>query len=137
MMTASSCAKSSIAPCTMPAASGSPSLSSEFELLLADIFGGLVAEGIAARLAQGLAPIVHNGAEGALAGAIANEAFVVLQLDIVAVDIDGGEPCGAVGRDGRQGRGLIGHGTLSRDKSMTTTKAAQSFMVPVPAPAKA
>src|SRR4029079_3920837 len=68
-----------------------------------------------------------------LAGAIANEAFVVLQFDIVAVHVDGGEPRCAVRRNGRQGRRLIGHGTLSRDKFMTTAKRAESFMTPAPA----
>ena len=128
MMSASSWAKSSIAPCTMPAASGSPSASSPSSFFLLMSLGGLVAEGIAAGLAQRFAPIVHNGAERALAGAVADEAFVVLQLDIVAVDIDGGQPGRAVRRDGRQGRALIGHGTLSRDKSRTTAKRPKSFI---------
>ena len=117
MTSASSWEKSSIAPCTMPAASGSPLASSVVELLLANFLARLVAERIVAGLAQRLAPVLDDVAEGALAGAVADEAFVVLQLDVVAVDLDGGQrdaPC--VG-NGRQGRASVSHGTFPVSKS--------------------
>src|SRR6185437_9862203 len=58
------------------------------EHLLADVLGRLVAERIPARLEQGLAPLVENVPEGGLAGAVAEKAFLVLELDIEAVDVD-------------------------------------------------
>ena len=89
MTSASSWEKSSIAPCTMPAASASPLASRSSSVLLGDLVARLVAERIVAGLAQRLAPVLDDVAERALAGAVADEAFVVLQLDVVAVDLDG------------------------------------------------
>ena len=66
------------------------------ELLLADVLARLVAERVVAGLAQRLAPVLDDGAEGAFAGAVAQKTFVILQLDIVAVDIDGGQAGGAM-----------------------------------------
>ena len=58
------------------------------ERLLGDLVARLVAERIVAGLAQRLAPVLDDVAERALAGAVADEALVVLQLEIVAVDLD-------------------------------------------------
>ncbi len=69
------------------------------ELFLGDLVARLVAERVVAGLAQRLAPVLDDVAERALAGAVADEAFVVLQLDVVAVDLDRGQaraPCAAM-----------------------------------------
>ena len=79
------------------------------ELLPADVLARLVAERVVAGLAQGLAPVLDDLAEGAFVGAVADEALVVLQLDIVAVDLDGGEAACAMRGDRRQSRALIRH----------------------------
>src|SRR6185312_2255745 len=60
------------------------------EGLLADLLRGHVAERILARFAQGLAPAVEDLAESTLGGTVAQEALLVLQFDIEAVDIDRG-----------------------------------------------
>src|SRR6185503_9632009 len=51
------------------------------EHFLADVFRGLLAEGILARLAQRLAPLVENVPERGLAGAVAEKPFLVLELE--------------------------------------------------------
>jgi hypothetical protein len=79
------------------------------ELFPADVLARLVAERVVTGFAQRLAPALEDGGEGAFVGAIAKQALLILQLDVVAVDIDRGEAVGAMGGDGRQGRGLIGH----------------------------
>ncbi len=79
------------------------------EFLPADVLAGLVAERIAAGLAQRFAPALENGTERALVGAVAEQAFVVLQFDVVAVHLDLGEGGGAVRRNARRSRALIGH----------------------------
>jgi hypothetical protein len=56
----------------------------------------LAAEGVLARLAQRLAPALEDLAERPLVGAVAEESLVVLQLDVVAFNFDGGQPGGAV-----------------------------------------
>ncbi len=61
--------------------------------------GGLLAQGIIAVLLQRLAQRVQDLAEGALAGAVAEKAIIVLQLDIEAVDLDRGKTGGAVPGD--------------------------------------
>ena len=78
------------------------------EHLLADVLGWLLAERVFSRLAQRLSPLVEDVPEGALAGAVPDKSFVVLQLDIEAVDLDRGQPGGAVGGDagGRDRFGL-------------------------------
>src|SRR5262249_47962729 len=81
------------------------------EVLLADLVPGLVAEGVLARLAQRFAPFFENVAERSLAGAIAEEAVLVLQFGIIAVDLDRRQAGGAVGRDGSL-RCLFGHKRL-------------------------
>src|SRR5262249_7931150 len=62
------------------------------EHLLADLVGRLVAKGVLAGLAQRLAPAVEDLAEGALAGAVAEKAVLVLQFEIEAVDVDRRQP---------------------------------------------
>ena len=125
MTSASSCAKSSIAPCTTPAASGSPSASSSssFFLLMSSL--GVVAERVVAGLAQRLAPVLDDVAERALAGAVAEEAFVVLDLDVVAVDLDRRQARGAVRGDGRQSL-LFGH-WVSSLRTSDNAQTGESF----------
>ena len=73
------------------------------ELLLADVSSlGLLAERIVAVLAQRLAPVLEDVAERALAGAVAEEALVVLDFQIVAVDLDRRQASAAVDRQIRQ-----------------------------------
>ena len=60
------------------------------------LFARLFAERIVAGLAQGLPPVLDDVAERALAGAVADEAFVVLQLDVVGIDLDGRQARGAM-----------------------------------------
>ena len=62
------------------------------ELLLGQILARRLAERVVAGLAQGLAPILDDLAERALAGAVADKALVVLDLEIVAVDVDRRQP---------------------------------------------
>jgi hypothetical protein len=77
------------------------------ERLLAQLLARLVAERVLAGFAQRLAPVLDDIAEGALAGAVAEKAFIVLELDVVAVDLDQGEAGGAMRRNSRCGG--IGH----------------------------
>jgi hypothetical protein len=79
------------------------------EHLLADVLGRLLAERILARLAQGLAPLVENVAEGGFAGAIAEKPLLVLQLDVEAVDIDRRETRSSVSRNPGRAKRCIGH----------------------------
>ena len=92
-------------------------LGEEFvELLLGQVVARLVAERVGAGLAQGLSPILDDVAERALAGAVADEALVVLDLDIVAVDLDRRQAQRAMRGDGgkRLLLGLLlGHGPFS------------------------
>lgn len=79
------------------------------ELLPADLIARLVAERVIAGFSQGFAPFLNVLAECTLGGAVAEETFVVLQLNVIAVDVDQRQPTGAMGRDGRQGRSVLGH----------------------------
>ena len=76
------------------------------ELLLADAVAGLVADRIVAVVAQALAPILQDGPEGAVAGAVAQEPFLVAELDIVAVDRDGRELQGCMPQSGGNRPGI-------------------------------
>ena len=67
------------------------------ELLLADLLARLVAERILL-IAQRFAPLVEDFPECVPVGFVAQEALVVLDFQIVAVDLDAGENRGAVGR---------------------------------------
>jgi hypothetical protein len=77
--------------------------------LLGQHVAGLIVERVMAEVAQWLAPILDEGAERALAGAVAHEALVILELHIIVRDLDGGQPGGAVGSQCRHDRPLIGH----------------------------
>jgi hypothetical protein len=79
------------------------------QLLLADLLARFVAERVVTGLAQRLSPVLDDGAKGFFAGAIADESLVVLELDVVAVDVDRRETSGAMRRDRRQGCALFGH----------------------------
>ena len=113
MTSASSWAKSSIAPCSTPAASGLPLGHQRVQLLLADLLARLVAERIVARLAQRLAPFLQDVAECALAGAVAEKAVLVLDLDVVAVDLDRRQAQRRRGRPEPARAVLVGHGGSS------------------------
>ena len=69
-----------------------------------EVFARRIAKRVVALFAQRLAPILDDVTKGAFAGAVADKAFVVLDLDIVAVDLDGGQAGAAVGGDHRQSR---------------------------------
>ena len=60
----------------------------DVELGAAELVRGRVAERVLAELAQRLAPVFQNGMKGLAARPVAQEALVVLQLEIVAVDLD-------------------------------------------------
>ena len=62
------------------------------EVALGNFVGGFFAQGIVAVFLQRLAQPVENLAEGALAGAVAEKALVVLQFDIEAVDFNRRQP---------------------------------------------
>jgi hypothetical protein len=78
--------------------------------LLADRLRRQIAERILAGLAQRLAPAVEDLPESPLGGAIAEEALLVLQLHIEAVDVDRRQTGGAVTGNARGGDGVFGHG---------------------------
>ncbi len=82
---ANSCENSSIAPWTMPAASGSPSASTLSSCFLLIVLRRRIAERIVAGLAQPLAPVVEDRLERALAGAIADKAFGGAHVRVVGV----------------------------------------------------
>ena len=100
---ASSWAKSSIAPWMTPAASGSPSTRSLSSFFLLISSARRLAERVLADLPQPLAPIIEDRPEGAVARAVADEALLVAQLDIVAVDDDGRQVIGPVRDSGGDG----------------------------------
>ena len=66
------------------------------ELLLRHLVGRFLAQRVGAQLAQRLAPLVQHLVEGAAAGLVADEAVLVLDFEIVAVDFDARQPLGAV-----------------------------------------
>ena len=68
------------------------------ELLLAELLARLVAEGIFAKLPEGFPPFFDVLPECAFAGLVADEAVLVFDLDIVAIDRDAGENVGSVTR---------------------------------------
>jgi hypothetical protein len=63
-------------------------LQDDVELGAAEIVRRRVAERVCTLLAQRLAPVFQNGMKGLAARPVAQEALVVLQLEIVAVDLD-------------------------------------------------
>ena len=122
MTAASSCAKLSIALWMMPAASESPDRQELIETLLVDLAAGLVAERILAELAKWFAPGFDELAKGPLAGAVANEPFLVLQLDVVVLDLDRRQPSGAVRGQCRLDGILVGHAAPIGDVSFCVRK---------------
>src|SRR5262249_47776233 len=54
--------------------------------LLADVFGWLLSEGIFTRFAKRLSPSFENVPEGALAGAVSQKSFLVLQFNVEPVN---------------------------------------------------
>ena len=95
---ASSTANSSTAVWTRPGRQRIGAGQHLVELRLGDLPGRRVAERILALRAQLVAPIVEDGAEGAAAGAIADEAVLVAQLLVIGVDGDGRQHAAAVAR---------------------------------------
>ena len=90
--------------------------------LLGDLARRLVAKRILADVAHRLAPGVDEFPKRAFAGAIADEAFVVFQLDVVACDRHGRQPLGAMRQgDGRCCR-LFWHPTLTRRKEKGSSR---------------
>ena len=79
------------------------------EFALADIAGGFLAQGIVAVLLQRLSQVVQYLAEGSLAGAIPEKAFLVLQFDVETVDFDRWQAGGAVVGDARGGDDIFCH----------------------------
>ena len=66
------------------------------ELLLRHLVGRLLAERIGAELAQRLAPFLQHLVKGAAARLVADETVLVLDLEVVAVDLDARQPFGTV-----------------------------------------
>ena len=101
MTVASSCANSSIAPWMMPA-SGSPSTKS-----LSSFFFEMSRLGVSpsgsSPTCSSRAPTLEDRPEGAVARAVADEALLVAQLDIVAVDDNRRQVIGPVGDSGGDG----------------------------------
>ena len=92
-----------------------------FEVLFGDRVGVLVAEGVVAPFAHHVAPFCQQIAERALVGTVANEAVLVLHLDIVAFDNHRGQARRAVRQTCWQSA-LVGHervpfGTLTTARS--------------------
>ena len=107
MTTANSCEKSSIAPCTIPAASGSPRASNSSSFVFVSSSLSSSPSGSSPALRKAVCGVLDHVPKRALAGAIADEALVVLELDVVAVDVDGGQPPRTVSGDGRQDSKLV------------------------------
>src|SRR4029079_11687438 len=78
------------------------------EGLFRKLVARLLAEWVVPHSAQWLAPVFDALPERHFAGAVANEAFVVLDLDIVAVDLDGRQARSTMFDNGWQ-RGGVGH----------------------------
>jgi hypothetical protein len=78
---------------------------------------------------QRLAQRVQNLAEGALAGAVAEKAVIVLEFDIETVDVDRRQPGGAVAGDARGGYDLVSHFAPCHARNgRTTTREPIGFM---------
>lgn len=92
----SACANSSTALWMMPPGFGVALGQELVELLLPDLLGRRVADGIGAKLAQRLAPPFEHVMKSAAARLVADEAILVADLAVVAVHLDAREPLGAV-----------------------------------------
>ena len=77
------------------------------ELLFRDLLGRLLAERILGDLADLRAHLVEQRAKGAAAGAVADEAFLVLDLEIVAFQESAGQFLRAVRDEPRAGTLLL------------------------------
>src|SRR6185369_16894020 len=78
------------------------------ELLFRYLVGRLIAERIFAELAQRLPPLVEQLPEGPFARLVADEAVLVLDLEVVGIDLDAGQHRGTVRRQGGL-FGFLGH----------------------------
>ena len=85
------------------------------EVLLGEHAARLVAERVVADLAQRLAPAFDEFAERALAGAVADEALVILEFDVVSLDLDRGQRRAAVPGECRSDECLISHAEIARE----------------------
>src|SRR6185436_1651314 len=104
------------------------------ELLLLELFRRRVTEGIGADAAHPLAPVVEQRGEGALAGAIADEALGVAELDVVGIDAHRRQLAGAVTReDGRRLARLgFGHSRPSRTWGVQPQRGAHGRVAAPP-----
>src|SRR5262249_22435079 len=93
---ASSCAKDSIALCTMPADTASPLASKSSSFFLASFAEFFLAERILADAPQRLTPFVDELTKCGFAGAVADKSVLIFQLDIIAQHLDGRQPSRAV-----------------------------------------
>ena len=96
------------------------------QLFLADGLAGLLTERVVTEVFERLAPLVEKIPERSLAGLVADETFVVLDFDVVALDLDARQDGGTVRRKlGRLGI-LFGHGIPPTPTfSLTTTLGRQ------------
>ena len=102
------------------------------ELALGDVPGGLLAERVVAVLLQRLAQGLQDFSEGALAGAVADKALIVLQFDIEAVDVYRRQTRGAVTGDARGGCDFVSHLAPCPVKTAVTTSGEPiGFIGPV------
>src|SRR3977135_2317288 len=90
---------------------------------LGDGRSGFVAERILAAFLQRLAQRVQYLAEGALAGAVAQKALVVLQFEIIAVHVHRWQARGAVPGDARCHYEIFSHFRLAPWELLGTTAA--------------
>ncbi len=99
------------------------------ERVLADGLGGFAAQGVVAVFLQRLAQRVQNLAERTLAGAVAEKAVVVLQLDIEAVYIHRRQTGRAMPGDARGRDDIFSHFALpSRNSRGTTAREPVGFI---------
>jgi hypothetical protein len=82
------------------------------ERALADDVGGFAAKRIIAALFHWLTQAVQNSAKRPLAGAVAEETVVVLQLDVEAVHVYRRQAGSAVPADADGGHGVLSHFAL-------------------------
>jgi hypothetical protein len=66
------------------------------ELFLGKLIAGIFAERININLPKLLAPAFNNLAEGTFACPISKKAFIILEFDVIAVDIDRRQAQGAM-----------------------------------------
>ncbi|MGH6930057.1 MAG: hypothetical protein ACREEV_17200 [Dongiaceae bacterium] len=105
------------------------------ELLLADLFGGGVAERIAAHAAQSVAPIVQDVDESTPTRAVADKAVGLPQLGVIGIDLHSRQDRAAMfEKRGSRRRGRIGHGMgrrilarslLSRSARICSSRTAE------------